>query len=112
MTSNKVYQLLNEYLDNHDSELCLPYIKDFCLESGLDLEELKDMGRRYPRTIGRCLDRLEMQRENLLQRGGLNKTLDRTFATFCLKQMGWRDTVENETKHEINFNGDMSKWAK
>jgi len=112
MTGKQIERKLDEYLKFHDSELALPFIGDFCLEAGISKKELLEMGEKYPRTVGRQLDRLEMMRENLLQRGGLNKTLDRTFATFCLKQMGWRETSEVDTKHEISFGGDIEKWAK
>ena len=112
MTSKQMERKLEEYLAFHNDELALPFLGDFCLEAGVSKKEVKEMGERYPRTIGRQLDRLEMMRENLLQRGGLNKKLDRSFATFCLKQMGWRESSEVDTKHEISFGGDIEKWAK
>ena len=112
MTGKQIERKLDEYLKFHDSELSLPFIGDAALEIGISKKDLMAAGEKYPNTVGRQLDRLETMRENLLQRGGLMKTLDRSFATFCLKQMGWRETSETESKHEINFGGDIEKWAK
>ena len=112
MTGKQIERKLEEYLKWHDSEDALPFLGDACLEIGISRNELLEAGEKYPKTVGRLLDKLEMMRENLLQRGGLNKKLDRSFATFCLKQMGWRETAEIDTKHEINFGGDFEKWAR
>lgn len=112
MTGSQIERKLIEYLKWHDNEDALPFLGDACLEIGISKKELLEAGERWPRTVGRQLDKLEMMRENLLQRGGLNKKLDRSFATFCLKQMGWRETSEVESKHEISFGGDIEKWAK
>ena len=112
MTSKQIERKLSEYLKWHDSEDALPFLGDACLEIGISKKELLEAGEKYPRTVGSLLDKLETMRENLLQRGGLNKKLDRSFATFCLKQMGWRETAEVESKHTIEFGGDIGKWAK
>ena len=111
MTGKQAERKLEEYLKWHDNEDAIPFLGDFCLEAGVSKKEIQELGEKY-RAVGKLLDRLEMMRENILQRGGLNKKLDRSFATFCLKQMGWKETSETESKHTIEFGGDIEKWAK
>lgn len=89
----------------------MPFFKEFCVENGLHPDWVKNRAK-LNKKVARELDMLDIDRENLLQRGALNKTLDKTFCMFALKQMGWRESVEVEKKTTIDFNGDMDKWAK
>lgn len=52
--------------------------------------------------IKRLIDKKEAQ----LERGGLDKTIDKTMAIFSLKQLGWRDV------QEIGVNDSFTEIAK
>lgn len=111
MRDKELLKRLTEYIEEHDSELNLPYFKDFCYLNKLLPEWVQKRGKENKK-IGKALTMLDISRENLIQRGALNKTLDRSFCQFALKQLGWRESVEVEKTTTIDFKGDISKWAK
>lgn len=112
MTVQQFTKAYEKYMEYHDNELALPNIPEFCYENDITDEELESLRTNFPNKVGRALEMLNKRREFLLQRGVITKKIDKTFALFALKQLGWKDTVTEEKSHSINFGGDISKWSK
>lgn len=47
-------------------------------------------------------------REVMLERGGCNGSIDRTMAVFCLKQLGWTDTLQTQNDTHIHIS--LTEW--
>ena len=78
---------LLQRLERYISETPIPIVAEFAYLNDVRRTLLYEL---YPDTIKKLIDK----KESALERGGLNKTIDKTMAIFSLKQLGWRDVQD------------------
>lgn len=91
---------LEEYIEETElpifKEVC--YLNNWCDDYIYQLS-LKD------EDIARTIKKLRQKKESELERGGLTGKYSHTMAIFSLKQLGWKDRVELDTKDSgLNIN--------
>lgn len=78
-----LHDRLVKYIDETD----IPIVAEFAYQNKINRSQLYEL---YPDTIKMLIDKKEAQ----LERGGLDKKIDKTMAIFSLKQLGWKDVQE------------------
>jgi len=89
---------MEKYIEETDIPILaeFAYTRDIRRNKLYELDELKD-------TIKRMMEKKEAQLEKLAELNIINTTM----AVFSLKQLGWRDRVEHDTKIQAEVKTDI-----
>lgn len=80
---------IEKYIDKEE----IPILKEWCYQNKISSTYIYEL-EEFSEPIKRLLEKKESQ----LERKGLKGEIDRTMAVFSLKQLGWTDKQEIETK--------------
>ena len=78
-------------LEKYIKKTYIPIVAEFAYQNNIPRQKLYEL-QGIRDTIKKLIDKKEAQ----LERGGLEKKVDKTMAIFSLKQLGWKDTQEIE----------------
>lgn len=118
-TYNKMLEVLKNlvnYIENED----YPTMSDFCVKYKIYKQRIyewskneninKDCKAKYPlcEYFADCIKRMNDKQETFIEHNGIKNNIPIAFAIFKLKQLGWKDRIE-ET---VNENEDLIKAIK
>lgn len=93
---------LEEYIEKTD----LPIIAEFCYLNGITKQHLYRLSNS-DETLSDSIKRAVMKKEFELEKGSLTGKYNVTQCIFSLKQIGWRDKIEEKDNTAINILSDM-----
>ena len=111
---------IDKYIDECCAKVIIPVLKECCLLYGWSYDyimELRQIPKDRPETpmqqsqreqLSQSVKNLLGWREVMLERGGCNGSIDRTMAVFCLKQLGWTDTLQTQNDTHIHIS--LTEW--
>ena len=76
-------------LEKYVEETDIPIVAEFAYQNRVRRQYLYE-NPLFQDSIKRLIDKKEAQ----LERGGLDKSIDKTMAIFSLKQLGWKDVQD------------------
>ena len=85
---------IDEYIESRKHSV--PILKECCLLNDWDYVYFMELCKKSPE-IAESKRKILDWKEIRLEQGALTGQLDKTTAIFSLKQLGWRDRVEDET---------------
>lgn len=97
---DNVVEELNKYTDETD----IPILAEFCYQRNYTRDWLYRMAKDNE-ALDIAIKRCTGKKESVLERGALTGTLNQTMAIFSLKQLGWKDKIENDTHIEFESDG-------
>lgn len=99
---------INAYTDEcvDGTKIKIPIAKECYLNNGWDCDYVGKLSRQEGNEdLLRAIKRLLATKEVLLEQLSYSGRVDRTFAIFSLKQLGWTDNVKQE--QNVNVTGKM-----
>ena len=94
--SKEVQELVNK-LDQYINETDIPILAEFAYQNDITRQTLYDYAE-FSTLIKKAIDKKEAQLEKLTLMGKVNTTM----AVFSLKQLGWKDKVEQKINLNMN----------
>lgn len=96
----KMVKIVNEYTKNTE----LPILAECLLLNNWSETRFREWASRSE-DLTNAVKNLKRKKEIVLEKGGLTGKYDKTMAIFSLKQLGWKDRVEQD--NTINSNSQM-----
>lgn len=118
-------RILEEYTDNCIQRKIVPILKEVTVKNHWNYHYVTTLKLKREEAgdqrLSTCIKRLVDAKEYMLERKGLEGTIEKTMAIFSLKQLGWKDRQEvgldEETRTALKINiinasdrEDEEKW--
>jgi len=91
---NLMCRQIDEYLESR--KFGVPILKECCLLNDWDYLYFMELCNKNP-ALAESKRKILNWKEIRLEQGALTGSLDKTMSIFSLKQLGWRDKVEDDT---------------
>lgn len=104
---DKMAEIIDDYVDQCVKKKAVPILKEVTTKQGWCYDYVMEMSRKLEmedkhNPLTRSIKRLMDAKEYLLERNGLNGTVQSTMAIFSLKQMGWKDKTDVDITADEN----------
>ena len=90
-----------------------PILKELCYQKHYNYDYVMQL-QRNDEELSQSIKELIYKKESYLEREGIKGNIAQTMAVFTLKQLGWKDVVENQVQGEqkIQILNDLPKEEK
>lgn len=90
-----------------------PILKELCYQKHYNYDYVMQL-QRNDEELSQSIKELLYKKESYLEREGIKGNIAQTMAVFTLKQLGWKDVVENQVQGEqkIQILNDLPKEEK
>jgi hypothetical protein len=110
--SNKYDNLKSDIIE-YTNTAEYPILKELCYQKHYNYDYVMQL-QRNDEELAQSIKELLYKKESYLEREGIKGNIAQTMAVFTLKQLGWKDVVENQIQGEqkIQILNDLPKEEK